>query len=93
MTFATYPSLAGKTASVTGGASGIGAEIVRASWLKWRGSASSTSMTLPPPPRPMNWHRAPQLLPRPTREDAVCAAAAVHAASTKTASSLSNRNT
>jgi D-xylose 1-dehydrogenase len=30
MTFATYPSLAGKTVSVTGGASGIGAEIVRA---------------------------------------------------------------
>lgn len=28
--FATYPSLAGKTAFVTGGASGIGAEIVRA---------------------------------------------------------------
>ncbi|MFA7415503.1 MAG: SDR family oxidoreductase [Rhizobium sp.] len=28
--FATYPSLAGKTALVTGGASGIGAEIVRA---------------------------------------------------------------
>jgi D-xylose 1-dehydrogenase len=30
MTFATYPSLAGKTVFVTGGASGIGAEIVRA---------------------------------------------------------------
>ena len=28
-TFATYPSLAGKTVFVTGGASGIGAEIVR----------------------------------------------------------------
>jgi D-xylose 1-dehydrogenase len=30
MTFATYPSLAGRTVFVTGGASGIGAEIVRA---------------------------------------------------------------
>ena len=30
MTFATYPSLAGRTVLVTGGASGIGAEIVRA---------------------------------------------------------------
>ena len=30
MTFATYPSLAGKAVFVSGGASGIGADIVRA---------------------------------------------------------------